>query len=189
MTTWKGRLRLALYACLLLAIVVVKLTTVPRTTDQPPSAPPSTSSSPFAQSGPIPRIAIAYDVAGRGSVGFNALAWEGTKRAADEFGAELQEITAGPDDTDADREERLSKLADARDYPILVVGSSYAAALPSRPEVPWLLVRHSRRRHRGCAKCDRHPVQRGAGLLPGRRGAALRRRRATSGSSARPRPR
>ena len=129
MTTWKGRLRLALYACLLLAIVVVKLTTVPRTTDQPPSAPPSTSSSPFAQSGPIPRIAIAYDVAGRGSAGFNALAWEGTKRAADALGAELKEITAGPDDTDADREERLSKLANARYYPILVIGSSYAAAL------------------------------------------------------------
>ena len=80
-------------------------------------------------SDPIPRIAIVYDVGGRGSAGFNELAWEGVKRAADAFGAELTEITAKPDDTDADREERLKELADARYYPIFVIGSTYAGAV------------------------------------------------------------
>ena len=74
-------------------------------------------------------MAIVYDVGGRGSAGFNELAWEGVKRAADAFGAELKEVTAEPDDTDADREERLTELADAHYYPIFAIGSTYAGAV------------------------------------------------------------
>ena len=59
------------------------------------------------------------------------------KRAADAFDAELKEVTAKPDDTDADREERLTELADARYYPIFAIGSTYAGPLakvaPSTP--------------------------------------------------------
>jgi basic membrane protein A len=142
-TAWQGRLGLALFACLLLAIAV-KLTTGTRSTGQPPSEQPSTSSSPFALSDPIPRIAIVYDVGGRGSVGFNELAWEGTKRAADALGADLKEITAKPDDTDADREARLKELADARYDPIFVIGSTYAGPVakvaPKYPSIWFGIV-------------------------------------------------
>ena len=68
---------------------------------------PTTVAPSFADlPGPIPRIAIAYDVGGR-SAGYNELAWQGAKRAGDTFDAEYKELTAKPDDTDADREERL----------------------------------------------------------------------------------
>jgi basic membrane protein A len=74
----------------------------------------------------VPRIAIAYDVGGRGSSGVNELAWEGVKRAAGEFDAEIKEIAAGPDDTDADREKRLTELAEDHYYPIFAIGSAWA---------------------------------------------------------------
>lgn len=76
--------------------------------------------------GLVPRIAIAYDVGGRGSAGFNELAREGVTRAAGEFDADIKEITAGPDDTDADREERLTELAEDHYYPIFAIGSAWA---------------------------------------------------------------
>ena len=98
--------------------------------------------------------------------------WRGRARTRSRrFGAELKEITAKPDDTDADREERLTELADAGYYPIFVIGAAYAAAVAKvAPKYPgtWFGIR--RRRHRGREERDRHPVQRGAGLLPRRRG-------------------
>jgi basic membrane protein A len=137
-TAWQRRLGVALFACLLLAIAV-KLTTGTGSTGQPPSEQPSTSSSPFPLSDPIPRIAIVYDVGGRGSVGLNELAWEGTKRAADALGADLKEITAKPDETDAEREARLKELADARYDPIFVIGSTYAGAVAKvAPKYPGI---------------------------------------------------
>ena len=61
------------------------------------------------------------------------------KRAADVFGAELKEITARSDDTDADREVLLEDLADARYDPIFVIGSTYAGAVatvaPKHPSI------------------------------------------------------
>jgi basic membrane protein A len=72
-------------------------------------------------------------------VGFNELAWEGTKRAADALGADLTEITVKPDDTDADREARLKELADARYYPIFVIGSTYAGPVAKiAPKYPGI---------------------------------------------------
>ena len=129
MTAWQRRLPLALIGCGLLALVAIYATTGTPSTGQPPTGQPSTSPLPASLSDPIPRIAIVYDLRGRGSEGFNELAWEGVKRAADEFGAEIKEVTARPDDTDSDREERLSELADARYYPIVVIDSTYAAAV------------------------------------------------------------
>jgi basic membrane protein A len=101
---WRRRLRIAIYASLVVAIAIAKLTTGPRSTGLPQSDQPATSSAPFALSDPVPRMAIVYDLAGRGRVGFNELAWEGTQRAADALGADLTELTAKPGDTDADRE-------------------------------------------------------------------------------------
>jgi basic membrane protein A len=132
-------LALALVNCALLAVLAVMSATGTPTTGQPSTGQPSTgqpstgqpSTSPFPAglSDPTPRIAIVYDLGGRGSAGFNELAWEGVKRAADVFGAELKEITAKADDTDADREKRLEELADAHYDPIFVIGSTYAGAV------------------------------------------------------------
>jgi basic membrane protein A len=125
-TAWQRRLPLALIACSFLALWAVTAATSTPSTGPPPTGQPSTPPSPVSLSDPIPRIAIVYDVGGRGSAGFNELAWEGAKRAADTLGAELKEITGKPDDTNADRETRLNELADARYDPIFAIGSTYA---------------------------------------------------------------
>jgi basic membrane protein A len=125
-TAWQRRLSLALIACASFALAAINATPGTPSTGQPSTGQPSTSPSPASLSDPTPRIAIVYDAGGRGSGGFNELAWKGVKRAADAFDAELKEVTAQPGDTDADREERLSELADARYYPIFAVGSTYA---------------------------------------------------------------
>ena len=127
-TAWQRRLPLALIAGGLLALVAIYGTTGAPSTGRSPTGQPSTSSSPVILLDLTPRIAIVYDLGGRGS-GFNALAWEGAKRAADVFGAELKEVAAEPDDTDADREDRLTELAEAHYYPIFVIGSTYARPL------------------------------------------------------------
>jgi basic membrane protein A len=142
-TTWQRRFPLVLIGCAVVALVVITATKGAPATGQRQSAQastalqPPTSLSPESVSGPVPRIAIVYDVGGRGSAGFNELAWEGVKRAADTFGAELKEVTAGPDDTDADREGHLRALADAHYFPIFAIGSANASAVARvAPEYP-----------------------------------------------------
>ena len=143
MTTWQRRFPLVLIACALVALVVITATRSTPATGDVPTSEPATAPSPFASSDPVPRMAIVYDVDGRGTAGFNELAWEGVKQAADKFGAELKEVTASPDDTDADREQRLRDLADAHYYPIFAVGPTYASAVAKvAPEYPgtWFAV-------------------------------------------------
>jgi basic membrane protein A len=126
-TAWERRLQV-----LLIGVVVISLATHYVTTSLPstgePTAPPR-SPAPFDFTGPTPRIAIVYDLGGRGSGGFNELAWNGAKRAAAAFSADLKEVTAEPDDTDADREHRLTELAEADYDPIFVIGAAYAPAV------------------------------------------------------------
>ncbi len=145
MTAWQRRLLLALIACSLLALAVINPAwSTPASgtpsTGQRPAAQPSTTPWPATSfSAPTPRLAIVYDLGGRGTAGLNELAWEGAKRAADVFGAELKEINAKPGDTDADREARLKELADARYDPIFVIGATYAKAVakvaPNYPNI------------------------------------------------------
>ena len=71
-------------------------------------------------------VAVAYDLSGRGDGGFNDIAYNGAKRAADELGAELLEVTARMDDTDVEREERLRLLAESGYNPIIGVGFTYS---------------------------------------------------------------
>jgi basic membrane protein A len=137
-TDWQRRLPLAFTACGLLAVVAIDAVMGSPSTGQP-------SPTPWAAnlSGPVPRIGIVYDLDGRGSVGLNELAWEGAKRAADEFDAELKEMTAKPNDTEADREQRLTELADANYYPIIAIGSTYAGPLAKvAPRYPgtWFVI-------------------------------------------------
>ncbi len=143
MTAWQRRLPLALIACALLALFAIDAATGTPSTGQPPTGQPSTSPSPASLSDPTPRIAIVYDLGGRGSAGFNELAREGVKRAADAFGAELKEVAAKPDDTDVNREQRLTELADAHYYPIIAIGSTYAGPVAKvAPKYPgtWFVI-------------------------------------------------
>ena len=125
MTPWQRRFPLALIACSLLALVAITATKGTASTGQPATGQASTPSALASVPGLVPRIAIAYDAGGRGSAGLNELAWEGVKRAAGEFDAEIKEISAGPDDTDADRERRLTELAEDHYYPIFAIGSAW----------------------------------------------------------------
>lgn len=77
----------------------------------------------------VHRVAIAYDVSGRGDGGFNDLAYNGAKAWTDAGSAELKEVTARPDDTDDDRIERLRLLATSGYDAIIAVGYTYAGPL------------------------------------------------------------
>ncbi|WLW52668.1 BMP family lipoprotein [Streptomyces sp. SX92] len=75
------------------------------------------------------KIGIAFDVGGRGDRSFNDSAARGADKAKEEFGGEIKELTAKSSDTEADREQRLSDLADAGYNPIVGVGFAYAASI------------------------------------------------------------
>ncbi|MGW1804993.1 BMP family lipoprotein [Streptomyces sp. NPDC002078] len=75
------------------------------------------------------KIGLAYDVGGRGDRSFNDSAARGADKAAKEFGGSIKELTAKTSDTEADREQRLSDLAQAGYNPIVAVGFSYAPAV------------------------------------------------------------
>jgi basic membrane protein A len=75
------------------------------------------------------KIGLAYDVGGRGDRSFNDSAARGADKAEKEFGGSIKELTAKTSDTEADREQRLSDLAQAGYNPIVAVGFSYASAV------------------------------------------------------------
>ncbi|GAA3221269.1 BMP family protein [Streptomyces thermocoprophilus] len=75
------------------------------------------------------KIGIAFDVGGRGDRSFNDSAARGADKAKDEFGGEIKELTAKTADTEADREQRLSDLAQAGYNPVIGVGFAYATAM------------------------------------------------------------
>ncbi|MFE9658845.1 MULTISPECIES: BMP family protein [unclassified Streptomyces] len=75
------------------------------------------------------KIGLAYDVGGRGDYSFNDSAARGADKAKKELGGELKELTAKVTDTEADREQRLSSLADAGYNPIIGVGYAYSASM------------------------------------------------------------
>ncbi|MFJ4782985.1 BMP family protein [Streptomyces sp. NPDC088794] len=75
------------------------------------------------------KIGLAYDVGGRGDRSFNDSAARGADKAEKEFGGSIKELTAKSSDTEADREQRLTDLADAGYNPIVAVGFSYATSV------------------------------------------------------------
>ncbi|MET8801966.1 BMP family ABC transporter substrate-binding protein [Streptomyces sp. NPDC004546] len=75
------------------------------------------------------KIGLAFDVGGRGDRSFNDSAARGADKAKSEFGGDIKELTAKTSDTEADREQRLSDLAEAGYNPIIGVGFSYATSM------------------------------------------------------------
>lgn len=90
-------------------------------------------------------VAIAFDTGGRGDKSFNDSAAAGMDLAVEELGIEKPvELSGKPDETVADKEDRLRQLADSGATAILTVGFSYADALeivaPDYPDVKFLLI-------------------------------------------------
>ncbi|MEU6732011.1 BMP family ABC transporter substrate-binding protein [Streptomyces physcomitrii] len=75
------------------------------------------------------KVGLAFDVGGRGDHSFNDSAASGADKAKKELGAELKELTAKTSDTEADRVQKLTDLADAGYNPIVGVGFAYAGAV------------------------------------------------------------
>lgn len=75
------------------------------------------------------KIGLAYDIGGRGDRSFNDSAARGADKAEAEFDGSLKELTAKSSDTEADREQRLTDLADAGYNPIVAVGFAYATSV------------------------------------------------------------
>lgn len=75
------------------------------------------------------KIGMAFDVGGRGDYSFNDSAARGADRAKTEFKAQIKELTAKTSDTEADRVQRLTDLAEAGYNPIIGVGYAYSASM------------------------------------------------------------
>ncbi|MEV6838957.1 BMP family ABC transporter substrate-binding protein [Streptomyces sp. NPDC051133] len=110
-------------ACIATAALAVTATACGST-----SSDNTTSSSSGGGKGGI-KIGLAYDVGGRGDRSFNDSAARGADKAEKEFGGSVKELTAKTSDTEADREQRLSDLADAGYNPIIAVGYAYAPSM------------------------------------------------------------
>jgi basic membrane protein A len=75
------------------------------------------------------KVGVAYDVGGRGDHSFNDSAARGMDKAKKEFGGEVKELTAKTTDTEADRLDRLSQLAEAGYNPVIGIGFTYAPSM------------------------------------------------------------
>jgi basic membrane protein A and related proteins len=75
------------------------------------------------------KVGLAYDIGGRGDQSFNDSAAAGLDKAKQDFGVQTKELEATTGETDAQKEERLTTLAEAGYNPIIAVGFAYATAL------------------------------------------------------------
>jgi len=96
-------------------------------------------------SGPTPlKVGLAYDVGGRGDKSFNDLAAAGLDKAKAQLGVQAKELSAVQGETDAQKADRLTLLANAGYNPIVAVGFAYAKALgqvaPKFPKVKFAIV-------------------------------------------------
>ncbi|MCX5423212.1 BMP family protein [Streptomyces sp. NBC_00078] len=111
-------------ACIATAALALSATACGSTSSENDS-----SSSASAGGGKGIKIGLAYDVGGRGDRSFNDSAARGADKAKAKFGGSIKELTAKTSDTEADREQRLTDLADAGYNPIVAVGFSYATSV------------------------------------------------------------
>lgn len=72
---------------------------------------------------------MAYDIGGRGDKSFNDSAAAGLDQAVKELCVTSKELSAVPNETDAQKAARLTLLAQAGYNPIIAVGFAYAPAL------------------------------------------------------------
>jgi basic membrane protein A len=105
--------------------------------DEPTTNPPgnSGSSSPSGSGtagGSNLKIGLAYDIGGRGDKSFNDSAAAGLDAAKQKYGlsaANVKELEAAQGEAEADKEARLTQLADNGFNTIIAVGFAYAPAI------------------------------------------------------------
>ncbi|SFB86435.1 basic membrane protein A [Streptomyces aidingensis] len=90
----------------------------------------SSTESEGAEKGP----AVAFDVGGRDDQSFNESAARGGDKAEEELGVEVFYQTAREGETDADREQRLTQMAEAGYDPVIGVGFLYGTAVERAAE-------------------------------------------------------
>ncbi|MBT2385746.1 BMP family protein [Streptomyces sp. ISL-11] len=74
-------------------------------------------------------VGLAFDVGGRDDHSFNESAARGVDKAKAELGVEAKLLTAKNGETEAEREQRLSSLADAGHNPVIGVGFNYSKSI------------------------------------------------------------
>ncbi|WP_344259760.1 BMP family ABC transporter substrate-binding protein [Streptomyces sodiiphilus] len=74
-------------------------------------------------------VGIAFDVGGRDDASFNEAAARGADRAEEELGVEAKFMTARNEETEADREQRLTALAQQGYNPVIGVGFLYGPSI------------------------------------------------------------
>jgi basic membrane protein A and related proteins len=102
------------------------------TTPSSSSAAPTTSDTAAASSSAPAttiKVGMAYDIGGRGDKSFNDSAAAGLDQAVKELGVTSKELSAVPNETDAQKAARLTLLAQGGYDPIIAVGFAYAPAL------------------------------------------------------------
>jgi len=93
------------------------------------------------------KVGLAYDIGGRGDRSFNDSAATGLDKVKGELGIaadNVKELSAVQGETDKERADRLTALADLGFNPIIAVGFAYAPALktvaPKYPNVHFAIV-------------------------------------------------
>ncbi|RAY15061.1 BMP family ABC transporter substrate-binding protein [Actinomadura craniellae] len=90
------------------------------------------------------KVGLAFDIGGRGDQSFNDAAAAGLDRAKTELNIQTEEISAKPDEPDADKEARLKLLANRGYNPIIGVGFAYTNPVTKVskefPNVKFLVV-------------------------------------------------
>jgi basic membrane protein A len=91
------------------------------------------------------KVGLAYDIGGRGDASFNDSAAAGLDMAKQELGVtQVKELTAGTNESEADKQTRLRQLATEGYNPIIGVGFAYdeatKAIAPQFPNVRFAVV-------------------------------------------------
>jgi basic membrane protein A and related proteins len=98
------------------------------------SSTPSSSAAPAGSGSASPsksnvKVGMAYDIGGRGDKSFNDSAAAGLDKAVTDFGITKNELSAVPNETEAQREARLNLLAAGGYNPVIAIGFNYADAV------------------------------------------------------------
>ncbi len=93
-------------------------TTPAPTTPAPTTAAPTTTAPPQTTAPPKKvKVAVMFDIGGRGDLGFNDMAWMGAERAKKDFGVEVTYVQPR---SEADYIPRLRELAGSGEYDLIV---------------------------------------------------------------------
>jgi basic membrane protein A len=90
------------------------------------------------------KVGLAYDVGGRGDKSFNDLAAAGLEKAKTNLKIQTKELSAVQGESDAQKADRLTLLANSGYNPIVAVGFAYAPSVkkvaPKFPKVNFAIV-------------------------------------------------